>query len=495
MFKKLKEFEFKISAYQLALSTMNYDAVTVAPKLSGEYRNERMSFLSGEMFKIMQSKEFSDLIYELDKQSLSLSERRIIDLYKKNLDDLKNITQEEFVEARKLSLDAFTAWEKAREKNDYSIFEPFLIKNIETITSFVKKRNNGLSVYQNLLNDFEEGMSLEQFDAFFQKIKDELVPFIKEIHSRPQINDALDNKTFSIESQKAFTNDLLDYLRYDNTFGHCSVSTHPFSSRLSQNDTRITTRYDEKHLAGNIFSVIHEVGHAMYEHQIKDEYADTMIHDSYTYGMHESQSRLFENCLGRSRAFWEYNYPRLQNRFEQLKDVSLDAFLQAVNRSEVSFIRTEADELTYPIHVLIRYEIEKEIFSGQADLKDLRNIWNQKIKEYLGIDVKDDLTGILQDVHWTEYSSFGYFPTYAIGSAYAAQIYNTMKKEIPVDEYLSSNQFEKVNAWLKENIHQHGALYTPNEILKRVTGETFNPDYYIQYLKEKYSYYYGKTTD
>ena len=239
-----------------------------------------------------------------------------------------------------------------------------------------------------------------------------------------------------------------------------------------------------------IFSTIHEYGHALYGLQVKEAYDGTALSSGIGCAMHESQSRFMENHIGRSKAFWEVNYPKLQKHFPtQLGQVSLDDFMRMINVSRPSFIRTEADELTYPIHILIRYELEKEIFNGNVDYDQLETMWNDKYEEYLGIRPQHAKEGILQDMHWGA-ANLGYFPTYALGSAYAAQFYHQMEQDMDVEDVLRKKDFAKISGWLKENIHQYGAFKDPQQILMDVTGEEFNPNYYISYLKEKYAKLY-----
>lgn len=491
MINKFKEYEFKISAYELALTTMNFDAMTVAPKLSSEYRNERMEYLSGEYYSIFTDKEFVEIIENLkNDNSLDFITKRKVELYDQFLNKTKNISKEEYTSFEKLKMDSYDAWEKARKENDYKIYEPFLLKLIETSKKLTLKREPNKDVYNVLLSDYEDGMDKEKYDEFFNLIKEEIVPLIKKITDSKQIKNQLEGYKFPLNIQKEYVNDILSYLRYTDDFGVCATSIHPFSSRLSKNDARITTRYNENDVLDSIFSVIHEVGHAMFEHQVADEIANGIIHNSISMGTHESQSRLFENCLGRSKAFWEYNYPILQNKFDFLKNISLDEFVNTINISKPSLIRVDADELTYPLHILIRYELEKGIFDGSVDINNLSNEWNKRVKEYLGIDVPNDLRGILQDIHWSD-ASFGYFPTYALGSAYAAQIFNKMKQEIDVDSLLRNNKYDEINNWLKEKIHKNAALYSPKEIILKATGEEFNPRYYVDYLKNKFSSLYN----
>ena len=286
-------------------------------------------------------------------------------------------------------------------------------------------------------------------------------------------------------------NKILEYMNFDLEAGLISETEHPFTNSISKGDNRITTHYYENNLLSSIFSVVHEAGHATYNYQVSDELAETYLFDNMSSGMHESQSRLMENYLARRSSFWDNLFPYMKELFpEQLNDVSQSDFIKAANATECSLIRTEADELTYPLHILIRYEIEKGIFDGTVDVNDLENIWNDKYEEYLGVRPQKASEGILQDVHWSG-GSFGYFPTYALGSGYAAQFVRAMSRDINIDECMRNNEFIKIKEWLKEHIHKYGGLNTPLEQIKIATGEDFNPRYYIGYLKNKYSRLYG----
>jgi len=485
--KLLKEYEERIAAFNLAFATMGYDQATIAPKKGILRANELQGVLSGEYYRVLVDKQYIEAIKYLDQVTLDQITRRKVDIYLKDIKDNEAIGEELFTKYSKLANEAFYYWEKAREVNDYQVFEPYLIELIEVKKEMCKLRNEQAEPYDLLLNDFTEGMGIEAFDQFFSEIKKELIPLIKKVTSdenRPN-NDAVLGK-FKESKQVKVMKFLTKYLKFDPSWGYMGVSTHPFTSGFTTNDVRITTAYDESNLQSSIFSVVHEIGHATYEHQVADKYDNTAIKYNISMAIHESQSRLFENNLGRSKSFWEFNYPKLQRVFKkELNDVTLDEFISAINYSECSLIRTEADELTYPIHVLIRYEIEKGIFDGSIDVKDLKEVWNNKYQEYLGISANDDLNGILQDSHWSS-GAFGYFPSYALGSAFACQIYNKMAKDLDINELLRTNKFGQINKWLKDNIQKDAALKTPLESLEVCVEDDFNPKYYVEYLKEKF---------
>ena len=347
------------------------------------------------------------------------------------------------------------------------------------------------SDYDYLLDQYQVGMNQAKYDEFFGEIKEKIVPLIHAIKERGrQIDASALAQNFPVEGQKAFTEVLKEALNMDSDKVLVMESVHPFCSFFSANDVRFTTKYLEDNLASAILSTAHEYGHALYGLQVNPSYEKTEFGRGIGLAMHESQSRTIENYVGRNPGFWKKQYPKLQELFPaQLCEVSLDQFLDIINVSVPGFIRIEADELTYPLHVLIRYEIEKMIFDGEADFDTLDVLWADKYEEYLGIRPVTHSEGILQDIHWS-WAYFGYFPTYALGSAFASQFYAKMAKDIDVDAILEKGEFEPIAVWLKENIHHYGASKTYDEILLAVTGENFNPSYYTDYLVEKYTKLY-----
>ncbi|MDP3305148.1 MAG: carboxypeptidase M32 [Erysipelotrichaceae bacterium] len=483
---QFREISEKISAYRLALTTLNWDSSTIAPKKGASYRNKMAALLSGELFSIETSPEFIALIDNLSAETLDDITTREVREIKKNLDKSRYIPKEVFIEYAQLTRDAENVWEAARDHEDYESFKPYLKKLIDMTKKVVSYRKDDRPVYEQLIDDFETGITIADYDVFFNKLKAEIVPFLHKIISKKIEQPAWLRQNVSIEQQRQVVEVLMEYLNYDKGSGYIGESAHPFSSHFSVHDNRVTVRYLEDMFTSSIFALIHEVGHATYNGQVDEAYQGRAIADSMTYGMHESQSRLYENMLGRSKAFWSSIYPKVQAIVNNLKDISLDDFILGVNHVELSLIRIEADELTYPLHIMIRYEIEQGLFNGTLDVEGLDKVWSDKYEEYLGIRPPHNGLGILQDIHWSG-GAFGYFPTYALGSAYSAQWMSAMRKEIDVDQCLKNNDFKSVNDWLKNNVHRHGGVYQPNELLLSVTGEPFNPQYYIEYLKQKYS--------
>lgn len=484
------QFE-KINAYQLILSTVYYDKETIAPKKGTKERNKALAFMGGEAFSLETDPKFVEAVELLSKVNLNETLNRDIKLTKKYLENTIVFTKEESMAFDLTCMEAFDAWEKAKHTNNYKLFEPHLIKLIDLSKKRAIKRNPKIDAYDLYLDDYEENMTKKDYDKFFALIKKELLPMIKKVNNnQSRVDDSFLYKYYPKDKQELFMKELIHYLGFDKGWGYMGVSEHPFTNGFSENDVRITTAYDEYNITACIFSIIHEVGHAYYEHQVDHKYQGTMIGKMISSGMHESQSRFNENYMGRRKSFWTKLYPKLQHYFpENLQNVTLDSFVRAINASKSSLIRTDADELTYPIHILIRYEIEKGLFDGTISTRNLNKTWNKKYEEYLGIKVPNDTKGILQDVHWSG-ASFGYFPTYALGSAIGAQLLNTMEKKIDIDKLLETGKFEKIEKYLKENLQKYGAFYDYQTLLLKVTGEKFNPKYYVDYLKNKYKSLY-----
>ena len=489
-----QELMTQLNSLSLAITTMGFDSQTIAPKDGFPVRNQAISFLAGQYFSLITSQKAIDII----EHAAHNSDTIISESAKSMLRDIKkdiNIPHKEYVRFQQLTQDAQQTWEEAREKQDYSIFENDLKAIIQSKKKFISYRNDGLDPYESSLDDYEEGLRSEHVEAFFNSVNTHLVPFIDKVIEAQGERPAFFNTYVSEDDQKQLATILMDHLGYTSNFGLLAYSAHPFSSTFSINDARITSHIHENDFSQNIFSIIHEIGHAMYNHQVNPEYEGHALAGNMSYSMHESQSRLLENMIGRSKAFWTPLYPQFVNVIpEVLGDVTLDEFVLGINYVAKDFIRIEADELTYSLHIMVRYEVEKKIFKDKISVNNLNEVYAQAMHDYLGLTIEHDSQGILQDVHWSD-GSFGYFPTYALGSAYAAQFMAQMEKDIDVESLLIEGNLAAIFAWLKENIHQYSGLYPTQDMIKRVTNEPFNPMYYINYLTSKYSALLGIQID
>ncbi len=491
IYQKTKE---RLNALNYALYLISWDSETEAPLGSLDEKTKQIGKLVEMQLEISHQSAYIEALRELVKMKDTLDEVTYLSV-KKDLESVEKelkIPEDELINYEMLLAKANSIWLEAKRSNDYNKFKPVL----EQIINWEKKyihylETENLKGYDVLLDDYEKGFTQNDYDAFFDTLKKELVPFVKQIIRQTPTNDDFNKKYYAIDKQKKYATYLSKVMCFDPLYGVIKESEHPFTSGYGTTDLRVTCHYYTHLLTSSIFSMIHELGHATYERQCNPIFDDTSLSGGVTLAMHESQSRFYENIVGRSYPFWQKHYPKLQQTFKkELKDVTLDDFYRAVNKVENSLIRTEADELTYPLHIMVRYDIEKAIFNNQVSIDELPKLWNQLYKAYLEIDVPSDTEGILQDVHWAG-GSFGYFPTYALGSAYAAQLYHQMKKEIDVDKAFGSETLAEVHQWLKEKVHQYAGSKTPKEILLFATHEAFNPKYYIEYLKEKYTRIYN----
>lgn len=474
------------------LAVIHWDLETEAPKGGYELMSQMIGYLSLKSYEIATSHELSELMEFLGerKDKLTLAERKEIELLQEESEKLKKIPALEYKEYTELTAKAQGIWEQAREKNDYSIFVEDLKKIFEFNKKFAMYREPTKHPYDVILDDYEKGMSREELDKFFDALRKEIVPLLKKIQEKNiEYGEYLKGKISKCH-QEELSKFLAGYLGFDFNRGIISESAHPFTLTVNKNDVRITTRYIEDLPFSSVFSTIHETGHAIYEQGIEDSLKDTILADGTSMGIHESQSRFYENIIGRSKEFWEKIYPEAEKRYEILKDITLEELYRGINDVKASLIRVEADELTYSLHIMVRYEIEKGILSGEFEIENLPKIWKDKMVEYLGVEPENDSLGVLQDVHWS-CGLIGYFPSYALGNAYAAQIYNKMKEEIAIEEILREGKLSVIKEWLNEKIHRYGKLKNPKELIVEITGEELNPKYYIDYLKEKYNEIYN----
>jgi len=495
-YERLQPYIQKGTALQAALTLFEWDNETIAPKESSEYTSQVIGTLSDEYYKTYINDEVKYLLDKLqgkkEQDSLNETEKAIVGELVKIDAQLRPIPGKEYKEFATLTAKSTSVWAKAKAEKDYKKFAPVLKEIIAYQKKFAGyRKTRKQKLYDVLLNDFEPGFHMETLDCFFEKIKTELVPFMKKVaQKKDSIGKSYEFSRYPVEKQKEFCNWLSVYLGFNLNRGMIAESAHPFTTNLHNHDVRYTNHFEEQGIEDSIFSAIHETGHALYEFGIADEFSLTPVGTGTSMGMHESQSRFWENIVGRSEEFWTPIYQKLKDTFpEQLEKITLKEFVKGINKSVPSLIRTQADELTYPMHILIRYEMEKEMIEKGVSVERLPELWNEKYKEYLGVEPENDAEGILQDIHWAT-GEFGYFPSYALGSAIAAQIYDYMKQAMPFEQYLKDGNLLPIRDFLKEKIHQYGKSKTTNELLLAMTGEEFNPDYYIKYLKEKYQKLY-----
>ncbi|MBO4420068.1 MAG: carboxypeptidase M32 [Oscillospiraceae bacterium] len=483
----------KMNALGHAMGVMHYDAATVAPAESAEGRGKTLAYLSGCTYEIQTGAALQEAAQYLNqhKDELNAQDRREIEVFLRQNEFTAAIPKEEFVGYVKLLNEADAVWHKAKLDSDFTAFSPYIKDIFAANIRFAKYYKPDRNPYDTQLDRYERGLTMEKTDAFFNALKERIVPLLKKVMAKPQVDDSfLWGKTYPKEAQKQFSEYLMDVITIDKK--RCSIgeTEHPFTTMFNKKDVRVTTHYYPETPVYSMYSVIHEGGHALYELHSGDQLEGTILRGGVSMSMHESQSRFMENYIGRSREFLSLIFPKMQELFpEQLAGVTAEQMYLAVNKAEPSLIRTEADELTYALHVLVRYEIEKGLFDGSIAVEDLPRIWNAKYKEYLGIDVPDDKRGVLQDSHWSN-GNVGYFPSYALGSAYGAQMLAKMRQTVDVEAAIRSGDLRPITGWLEEHIWKFGSLYDPMELLERALGEPFDPKYFTDYLEQKFTEIY-----
>ena len=452
-----------------------------------------MAFLSGIVHDRITTPATGELVDTLLAQgdALPLKDRRRAELLKEERDELTLIPADEFMAYQQLMAEAMQVWHDAKLASDYAAYAPYLEKIIAYNRRLAQRKDAAKPAYDVLLDRYEKGLSHDTLDPFFALLRRELTPVILEVAKKPRPDTAFLEQPYPIHLQRKFTDRVMEMMGISRDDCAVGETEHPFTDGFNKHDVRITTHYHEDSVLSNLYSVVHEGGHALYELGVADEYQGTMLAGGSSMSIHESQSRFYENLIGRSRPFCEALLPELKKLFpDRMASVDAEKLYRAANLAEPSLIRTEADELTYSIHVMIRYELEKAMISGDLSTADIPGEWNRMYKEYLGVDVPDDRRGVLQDSHWS-FGAIGYFPSYALGSAYGAQMLPQMEKDVDVWGAARSGDLRPITAWLGEKIHRHGQLLTPPQLVESACGAPFDPTFYVNYLKKKYGELYS----
>lgn len=475
-------------AYMESIMLVQWDLRTKIPKNGVEQRSEVVGFLSEQLHKLETSERIKYFIDTLkDKTNDNVLQQALQDC-EETFERNKKIPLEENKEFVMLQSKAESVWQEAREKDDFSLFQPYLEQLVEFKKKFAAYWGYEDHIYDALLHEYEPGVTTKMLDQVFPALRKSISSLVKQINESKHRPDPSILKThFPKQDQRSFTTKILEQMGYDFDSGRLDETIHPFAIGLNLNDVRITTRYDESDFRMAVFGTIHEGGHALYEQNIHQTLARTPLATGTSMGIHESQSLFWENLIGRSKAFWQNHYNLFRTYAPaHFQNVALDDFYHAVNEVKASDIRLEADELTYPLHIMVRYELEKALMNDDIKVADLPHLWREKMVDYLGIEPATDREGVLQDIHWAS-GDFGYFPSYALGYMYAAQFQNTLAKEINIDETIARGDFQPITNWLRQHIHQYGKTKKPLEILHDVTGESLNPDHLVSYLTGKYT--------
>ncbi len=486
--EKLRALQEKMYAYNYANSCIYVDSVTVAPKNSNEGRSKALGVLAEAGYNVFICSGTGELLDFLSGHTdeLTEQERKEVKELRRDYDREKKVPVDEYVAYKVLINDAQNVWHRAKAENDFNMFAPYLEKIVAFNRRLAGLYDDKKKPYDVLLDQYERGADMEMLDSYFDEIKKTIVPLLKKVtESEPPETDFLE-KYYPAAEQAKLSDFLMELMGISKE--HCTLgeTEHPFTCEMNNKDVRITTHYYENAVASSMYSVIHEGGHALYELGVDDKLQYTRLSGGTSMGMHESQSRFYENIIGRSRPFIRAVFPKIKEIFpEQLQGVDGEMFYRAVNKAQPSLIRTEADELTYSLHIMVRYEIEKRLIDGSLAVKDVPAEWNRLYREYLGIDVPSDREGCLQDSHWSG-GSIGYFPSYSLGSAYGAQMLYFMEKDIPdMWSRVEKGDLGPVTGWLREKIHRFGTMKDPNELMAQFGG--FQPKYYARYLTDKFS--------
>jgi carboxypeptidase Taq len=472
------------------IATLGWDQETHMPSTGAPLRAQQRATLAAIYHERLVDLSLSDLLDELKDHDLTPTDRVSLRILSRDSSKAKRVPETLVRELAETSSLAFEKWTEARKESKFALFSPWLKRIVDLKRQEARCLQTTDSLYEALLDEYEEGMREEWLDELFGPLQGQLTDLLIKIQGSKVKPKSLEG-TYPAEGQEEFGREVITSLGFDWKAGRLDRSAHPFCVGLTPQDVRITTRFKDSNFTSSLFGMIHETGHALYEMGLPAEHYGLFLCDSISLGIHESQSRLWENQIGRSFEFWYHWSPRLQEMFPQnLTGLSLEDLVMAVNRVEPSLIRVEADEVTYGLHIILRYEIEKLLLAGEAEVEDLPQLWNGKMEEYLGITPPDEATGVLQDTHWSQ-GLIGYFPTYLLGNLYAGQLYSQIEEEIPeLPERITSGSFSEVREWLREKVHRVGKAYSATELIEKVTGHPLRIDDYIEYLKQKFGELY-----
>jgi carboxypeptidase Taq len=501
-YKKLMEKNKEIVILQSAMSIIGWDMETKMPPKGIALRSQQFALLSRTAHKMNTNPEIGTLLNEITKHpdydKLDTIQKRNVYLAKKTYDEQTKLPEDLVAEMAKQEAIATDVWKKAKAAKDFSMFKPELQKVVDLrkkaaeILMTVKETP---TPYDALIDIFEPKMTAEQISPIFAELQTGLTTLIKKCVNAPkQPDETILKRPVPIDIQRKISNSLAKFIEYDveskQAGGRIDETEHPFTTGY-YDDVRITTHYYETNFTSSIFSILHEGGHAIYEQDLPQEWMYQPVGNGCSSGFHESQSRFVENIFGRSHEFWTYYLPKLKELTgNSLSDVDLDMFVRAVNRVKPSKIRIESDEVTYSLHIIIRFILERDLFADKITVAELPTIWNQKYKEYLGIDIENDSEGVMQDTHWSG-GGFGYFPSYALGNIFGGQILTAMEKDLPDwKNHLAKGEFHTIKQWLAQNVHSHGNLQDPVDLIKKITGQPIQVKPFIDYLNEKFNKLY-----
>ena len=472
---------------------LGWDQEVLMPTKGAASRGEMMAWLAGKRHEQLTDGRMGELLDLLESMTLDADQAANVREMRRSYDQavcLPTAFVESFAQARS---EALVAWQSAREASDFEAFKPALAHLIALTKQKIELLGVSSTPYDVLLDEYEVGMTVEDYDPLFAGLRERLVPLLQAITQAQETSDEPVLPTdvvFAVEAQKAFCEAVSNHMGFDFEAGRMDASTHPFSAGLWPGDTRFTTRFDEKDPFSCLYAVMHETGHALYEQGLDHDHRYTPRGAAVSLGVHESQSRFWENQIGRTPAFWKVVLPWFRSAFPDAPEVDEHTLNRLANRVEKGFIRVEADEVTYNLHVMLRYEIEKQLFNGDLEVDDLPTAWNTMFKSWFDVDVPEDRLGCLQDIHWSM-GAFGYFPTYTLGNLYAAQLLEAMAADLgDIDELVASGNWEPMLTWLRPRIHERGSQVSPAQLIEDATGSPPSPEPFLRYVERKYGELY-----
>ena len=491
-FARLNEISAEIADLSYAASVLGWDQQVNMPPGGADARGNQLATLQRLIHIKQTTPELGALLEDLKEKVKELDpdsdESRLVKVSLRDYQQAFKVPPEFTAELAKVTSDAFSAWQEARQEDNFSKFQPYLEKIVEMNQQYAEYFAPYDHVYDPLLDRFEPGMKMIDVKRIFDELRTQQVSLIQAISEVPQVDDSFLHQHFEEQKQWDFGKDVITRYGYDWKKGRLDKAPHPFTTNFGVSDVRITTRVDEDFLNTALFGTLHECGHALYELGVPKNFERNALGGGASLALHESQSRLYENLVGRSLPFWKFFYPLIQERFpKQLANVDLQSFYKGINKVSPSLIRVEADEATYNLHIMVRFEIEIALMDKSLAVKDLPEAWNSKMEDYLGVRPPNDALGVLQDIHWAG-GMIGYFPTYALGNLISVQLWDKLNDEIPdLADQMSQGKFIDLLAWLVEKIHCYGRKYEPQELVEKITGSKINSDPYMRYLQQKYS--------
>ncbi|MFA7117684.1 MAG: carboxypeptidase M32 [Sphaerochaetaceae bacterium] len=499
-FARLEAIDRQMVMLQHINAVLSWDQELYATALESEERGRQIGYIATEIHRLSCSTEMGDLLAIMDASDAAPSgcgkdafERALVRLHYKTYTKEKALSEEFVQRFSAITTEGYMVWSKARKENDFAQFSPLLTEIVSLTKEKAIAYNKGSekNLYDALLDNYENGITSAEVTALFDQIKPTLEHLVENLKDQ-RVDDNFLRLPYDQNKQEEFAKLVITDMGFDFSRGSRAISLHPFTSTLGNDDIRITTRYTDPSVMDSFYSSIHECGHALYEQGASfQRQKGTSIANGASYAMHESQSRLWENIIGKSEAFWKHYYPVFKKIFpSQTQDISLDQFLKAVNHVEPSYIRTNSDEVSYSLHIILRYELEKKLVEGGLSVQDIPQAWNEESKKLLGLAIPNDQMGCLQDVHWAS-GDIGYFPTYALGNLYGAQIWDKLNQSMDSEALLEQGKLGVLASWLNEQCYSKGMLYEPKELLQQITGKTLDASYYARYLENKYTCLYG----